>query len=271
MTIKDEEIDELAEKVVLKYSSGIPLDPIEIANKINVDIVYESYEHPFKGFICYDGKRFYIILNKVLLKNINYSNARYTISHELGHYFLGHHRNRLKQGESFAFQSKTNLPMDKKLLENQAEYFGGALLMPKTKFIEYYDLIKKEGFAAILDLKSYFDVSITSAAIRFNKLDLSPCVSISWNEKGISGKGISNKFLELLGENARPEIKLNPDRPEFDKVSMYDESSGVKYHRCITPLSSWMYNIPKDFSNQFFLIEETQQYSYGNLTLLRPI
>lgn len=271
MVINNDEIDELAERVIQKYSGKIPVNPCEIADKINVKIIYESYNHSFKGFICYNGKEFFIILNKNLLKSINYTNARYTMSHELGHYFIGYHRNRLKQGESFAFQDSSLIPTDRRLLEGQAEQFAASLLMPKTNFIDYYNESNKKGFAAILNLKAYFDVSITSAAIRFNKLNITPCITISWNENGIMGKGISTKFLELLNIERMPEIKLNPDRPKLEDTLIIDENSRVEFNKCITPLSSWTYNIPKEFSNQFFLIEETFQHVYGNLTVLRPL
>jgi Zn-dependent peptidase ImmA (M78 family) len=271
MIINDDEIDELAHRVIAKYSCGIPVNPFDIAEKISVKIIYEPYDHSFKGFICYNGKGFYIILNKNLLKNLNYSITRYTIAHELGHYFIGAHRNRLKQGESFAFQGAGTIPKDKIYVEAQAEQFAASLLMPKVNYNDHYSESAKEGFAAILDLKNYFDVSITSAAIRFNKLNIAPCITVRWKEDKILGKGISNKFIELLDTEVLPEIKLNPERPKFEESLIEDENSGVKYHRCITPLSSWTYNIPKEFANRLFLIEETFQHSYGNLTLLRPI
>lgn len=270
MRTNKEKIDELAEKVVAKYSTTIPIDPLEIAHKINLNVVSENYEDYFKGFICYDGNQFFIVLNLNQLKDLSYSISRFTFSHELGHYFILSHRNRLKKGESFAFVGKNLISRDKKLVEREAEQFAASLLMPKGHFINYYEKDKKLGFDAIISLKSYFNVSVTSAAIRFVDLNLSPCITVLWEEEGVIYKGVSMKFLKLIESNSI-EVKLNPNRPKFEEAEICHELSGIKYVRSITPISSWTYNLSKDFSNKFFLIEETLSFCNKNLTILYPI
>ena len=268
--INKEGIDELAERVVAKYSTCFPICPLEIADKINVKVVAESYGNHFNGFICYNGSEFHIILNLDQIRDINYASSRYTFSHELGHYFIGAHRKRLKQGESFAFLGKNIKHPEKKTIENEAQHFAAALLMPRTQFINYFNELTTEGFEAIIDLKSYFNVSVTSAAIRFVNLNLTPCITILWKEEGIINKGVSEKFLILVNKRSI-EVKLNPDRPKFEEVIIFHDSSGIEYTKSITPLSSWTYNLSKDFSNQFFLIEETFSFSKANLTILHPV
>ena len=76
MKINKEEIDELAERVVEKYCTTIPINPIEIATKINVKVIVENYKDYFKGFICYNGTEFFIILNLDKLKDLNYAVSR---------------------------------------------------------------------------------------------------------------------------------------------------------------------------------------------------
>lgn len=269
MKINKEEIDELAERVVEKYSSTIPINPIEIAAKINVNVIAECYGHYFKGFICYNGTQFIIILNLDRLKDLSYAISRYTFSHELGHYFIGSHRKRLKQGESFAFIGRDLIPPDKKIVEKEAEQFAASLLMPKTKFVSFYKKLNKNGFSAIIGLKTYFNVSVTSAAIRFVDLNLAPCITIMWKEEGIINKGVSKSFYTLVN-NESLEFKLNPNRPTFDEIKVCHEASGIEYTRLITPLSSWTYNLSKGFANQFFLTEETLYFKRANLTILYP-
>ncbi len=266
-----EEIEELAEKVVAKYSSCIPIDPLEIAKKISVKVFHESYEECFHGNILLIGREFYILLNSNYLVELNYSNSRYTFAHELGHYFIKTHRDRIKNGESFAFGGKKINIDDKKKIEQEAEQFAASLLMPRTEFIKYFKNLEKIGFEAILDIKNYFNTSITSAAIRFNTLDIAPCITITWNEDGIKGKGVSKRFSKLVGDKYTIEIKLNPNRPLIEEEDIYYEASNITYKKSITLLSAWTYTVPKEISNKFLLIEETLSYKYGNLTLLRPL
>ncbi len=268
---KMEEIEILAEKVVAKYSTTIPINPLEIAKGINVKVFFESYEECFVGNILLLGKEFHILLNANSLGNINYSRTRYTFAHELGHYFIKPHRDRIKKGESLAFTNEgTSIP-DKEKIEAEAEQFAASLLMPRTQFIDYFNQLGKIDFEAILDLKNYFDVSINTALIRFNRLNLTPCITVSWSDRGIKGKGVSKKFLELLDNKYSIKIKLNPDRPLIEEEDIYYEPSGIVYKRSITLLSYWTYSIPKEIANGFLMIEETLSYKYGNLTLLRPL
>src|SRR5690606_17852300 len=106
---------------------------------------------------------------------------------------------------------------------------------------------------------------------RFNKLNLTPCVTIYWNKDKILGKGISDKFLEFLDNKYTVEIKINLNRPLIDVEDVYYEPSDITYTRSITLLSSWTYSVPKVISNDFLIIEETLNYKHGNLTILRPL
>lgn len=270
MEISSEEIDELAERIVSKYSTQYPIDPFQIAARLKIEVIEGNFEKHFKGLIKYVNRRFYILLNLDLLIKAHYAIARYTCSHELGHFFLKKHRNKLKLGQSIAFSGSCLNYSEKKTLENEAQQFAASLLMPKNHFKTTYIDYGKQGFEAIFALKSLYDVSVTTAMIRFVKLDLEPTVSITWTEQDILNKGISKSFLLAIGDHDIS-IKLNLDRPLLEEEVIVDELTGINYHRSITPLSSWSYNLPKSFSNQFFVVEETMYTKYYNLTLIRAM
>jgi len=266
-----EEIENLAEKVLKKYSTCLPVEPLEIAKKLTLKVLFEPYENYFRGNILLLGREFYILLNSEILKDINYTGARYTLAHELGHYFIKTHRDRIKKGEPLAFSGKEVNSENKKIIEREAEQFAASLLMPRIKVINYFKNTKSRGFELVIGIKSFFNVSMTSAAIRYNRLNLTPSITVSWSLKGIIGKGVSEKFLELLNNDYSLQIKINPDRPKYDEEEIINKESGIKYYRSITPLSSWVYDVPKGISNEIFLIEETLYYKHGNLTVLRPL
>ncbi|WP_350292479.1 ImmA/IrrE family metallo-endopeptidase [uncultured Croceitalea sp.] len=270
MEIPSEEIDELAERIISKYSTQYPIDPYEIAEKLGIEVIEGKFGKYFRGLIKYLNCRFYILLNFDLLKKAHYALARYTCSHELGHFFLKKHRNRLKLGQSIAFSGSSLKSFEKKILESEAQQFAASLLMPKNHFKTSYIEFGKQGFEAIFALKSYYNVSVTTALIRFVRLDLEPTVSITWTEQGILNKGVSNSFASIIGNNGLS-IKLNLQRPLLEEKIKVDKLTKIEYHQSITPLSSWSYNLPKEFANEFFVIEETMYTKYYNITLLRII
>ncbi|MEQ6118923.1 ImmA/IrrE family metallo-endopeptidase [Reichenbachiella sp. MALMAid0571] len=270
MEISNQEIDDIAEKIIKKYSKQFPVDPIEIAQSVGIEIIEGSRDYPFKGLIRRQDGIFYIILNMHILENVNYSMCRYTISHELGHYFIRHHRNKLKKGESIAFTGKDSANPKKKMLEDQAQQFAASLLMPKSQFIKYFTQIEETGFLSIIRLKEHFNVSITSATIRFTHLNLEPAISILWKDSEIINKGISDSFREILNLDD-VKIKLNLDRPKFEEEEVSNSKTGIRFYTSITPLSSWVHNVDKNWSNSFFVIEETFYCKHWNLTLLRPM
>lgn len=267
-----DDIEDLAQRVVFKYSKSLPTDLVRIAEKINVKIIFEPYQDHFKGFICFDGQFFYIILNSQTLTNINYTEARFTLAHEFGHYFIGTHRNKLKSGESFAFTGTGTLE-ERKKLEREADQFAASLLMPKAFFTNQYQKINVTGFGAILSLSKQFEVSITSCLIRFNTLDILPCISVVWTNTTIKGKGVSIKFndiLKSLGYSDEVKIKINPKRSQLEKKNVLHEQTQLTYSRSITPLSSWIYDIDPLIGNEYFIVEETLVSSRVNITLLYP-
>lgn len=270
MEIPSEEIDELAERIISKYSTEFPIDPFQIATKLEIDVIEGNYGRYFRGLIKYANRRFYILLNLDFLKKSYYSVARYTCSHELGHYFLKKHRNRLKLGQSIAFSGSSLENAEKKTFEKEAQQFAASLLMPKNHFKSSYVEFGKQGFEAICALKLFYGVSVTTAMIRLVKLNLEPILSITWTEQGILNKGVSDSFVLAIG-GRELFVKLNLDRPLLEEDVIIDELTGIKYHRSITPLSSWSYNLPKNFSNEFFVVEETMYTKYYNMTLIRTI
>ncbi len=267
MEITTDDIDELAERIVLKYSTEFPINPIQIASKLKIEVIEGNYETFFKGLIKYENGCFYILLNLDILKNRRYVMARYTCSHELGHFFLPNHRRRLKLGQSIAFSRSELKDSSKKAIEDEAQQFAASLLMPKTHFNTSYIEFGKYGFEAIFALKTYYDVSVTTAIIRFTHLNLEPSISILWTDQGIINKGVSKGFEMAIG-NRKVAVKLNLERPLFDEQEIIDDLTQIHYFRSITPLSSWSYNLPKDFSNECFVIEETMYSKWYNLTLL---
>ena len=124
-------IKELAEFVALEHSSiVVPLH--EIAAEEKVPIFYDNYENAFDGLLIHD-REFYIHLNTARGNKEDTPRGRFTLAHELGHYFIDNHRVGLKSGLLHPHGSMNHRGSHQKI-EREADYFASCLLMPGVRF-----------------------------------------------------------------------------------------------------------------------------------------
>jgi Zn-dependent peptidase ImmA (M78 family) len=149
----------------------------DIADFEDVPVHYDNYEDAFDGMLLYDieGRDFHIHIN---LDNGNSQcskRGRFTLAHELGHFFLDEHRLGLKYGLLEPHASFHNVNQ-KSLIEEEADYFASCLLMPKDKFRNYSAEYrrqtgnKKFSFDTILGLSESFQSSVLATLIRFGEI-----------------------------------------------------------------------------------------------------
>lgn len=90
------QIKDLAEFIALEHNEIItPLN--KIAELEEVPVFYDDYENAFDGTLVYDDG-FYIHINLSLGNSADSQRGRFTLAHELGHYFIDSHRTALKDG-----------------------------------------------------------------------------------------------------------------------------------------------------------------------------
>jgi len=124
----------LAEYIALQYNEKItPLDKIVVDEELNV--FYDNYEvNTFDGMTIFDNGRFYVHLNIDKGNRPNSERGRFTLAHELGHYFIDAHRIGLKNGLLEPHPSEINKKQFT-TIEREADYFASCLLMPESRFI----------------------------------------------------------------------------------------------------------------------------------------
>lgn len=102
---------------------------------------------------------------------------RFTIAHELGHFFLGHGKKEGIMLDTFTLY-RNNLSKDgTQKQEVEANAFAAALLMPRTEvrkiLDEYYAEFGQNNVVKIIEeMAKHFNVSQISMAIRLNRLSL---------------------------------------------------------------------------------------------------
>lgn len=114
----------------LAESNGIttvPLDLKALCHLLGIGINYLPLENNLSGRLTHDGSRWVINVNA--LHHVR--RQRFTIAHELAHYFL--HRNSQENYEDLYFHRGKNYTQH----ELEADNFAGALLMPKEQLINF--------------------------------------------------------------------------------------------------------------------------------------
>jgi Zn-dependent peptidase ImmA (M78 family) len=177
LPIRKTQISKLAEFIAKEFSDK----NITLLNKIakieDVPVHYDNYEDAFDGTLLYDPDRsdFQIHINLDNGNTEKSKRGRFTLAHELGHFFLDEHRLGLKYGLIELHASFHNLN-HKSRIEEEADYFASCLLMPKEKFRNHSADYKKQtrnnkfSFNNIYALSESFQASVLSTLIRFGEV-----------------------------------------------------------------------------------------------------
>jgi Zn-dependent peptidase ImmA (M78 family) len=123
----------LAEEISNYYFPEGIIYPEKIAADSGITFSYGNYGDAFDGLIECLSHEFHIYVNIDRLVHSQTTRARFTFAHELGHYFIDHHRNALKIGRSPSHCSKTGF-VSRNLAEREADFFASCLLLPETRF-----------------------------------------------------------------------------------------------------------------------------------------
>ncbi len=178
----------------LKITS-LPIDPIEIAE--NEDIAVEPMppdNQGVSGMLLKSGDQFGIAY-ATHIKNEGFQ--RFSIAHELGHYFIPGHPEQLiplSSGQHFSRAGFTS----KEDIEIEADHFAAGLLMPKFLFMKE---VSKAGYGldAVESLSEKCITSITATAIRYAQLsDIQTAIVISSNDS-IDYAFMSDSLKEMKG------------------------------------------------------------------------
>ncbi len=169
-------IKKLAEFIALQFDEKIiPLEKI-VADEM-LEVFYDNYEkNTFDGMTIFDKGNFYIHLNLDNGNRVDKERGRFTLAHELGHYFIDTHRIGLKNGLLQPHPSHTNKAQFLSI-EREADYFAACLLMPEERFCK--DIQNRKFGIEVIDLlRSEYKVSRTACALRFADIGNCPLLVV---------------------------------------------------------------------------------------------
>lgn len=175
--------------------TSLPIDPLAIAAAHDIQTTPMSSDTiGVSGFLMKQGDNFGIGYSTRL---DNQGLINFTVSHELGHYFLpGHVRLLFGTGDTI-HKSRSGF-ISSEQHERQADYFAANLLMPQNLFLPQLRRVRP-GFAGIEELANLCNTSLTSTAIRFAALAEDPVAVVVSSGDRIDFCFMSEAFREIRG------------------------------------------------------------------------
>lgn len=180
------EIAELAQSLADYYFPDAWIDPQPVIQRLGITLSFNYYGDSFDGMLECRRSRFHIYCNLSRVGNSTNGRARFTLGHELGHYFIDDHRNALRSGKvpshpSFCSDSQPDLAV-----EMEANHFASHLLMPQDRVAKLISPNRQMvSLGDISSLETAFRVSFQSAAIRvIDTAQYVMCAGVMWRPDG---------------------------------------------------------------------------------------
>lgn len=254
----------MAEAIAEEHFNNNRTDLFAILAEKNIKLIKGNYEDYFLGNLVHHSRKFYMYLNMDQLSENQQPRMRFTIAHELGHFFIDDHRNLLKKGTSLSFNTNHN----NLIIEKEANHFASFLLMPPEKFKSCAKNFQP-GIETVLRLSQSFESSIDSTVIQYLKLDNCAGLMIRWNEdNSIKSWLCSPSLCKLAGINSRPYLRtINGYFGEL-KAQFVKEGLFSIQERAIN-LSTWLPAITPNSNQDVLGLEQTIKLGkHGGLILI---
>jgi len=202
-----------------------PVDPLKILQAERQLILAEGddYKDAFDGRLNYVGPRFLLCYNTKYNQWPHqgelHPKVRFTLGHELGHYFIENHRrylvnHRKPHGSYTEFQTNS-------IVEREADSFASGLLMPGYLLSPHINQIINPSLDHVREAARIFDVSLTALLVRWVQLSHFPCATLCVRSNRIQWGFASNPFMAaglyramtgqaVIGQDAGIFIKADP-------------------------------------------------------------
>ena len=259
-------LDVLAFDVWNEWSGVTPTSVHSIASELELGPSYADFGTDFDGILEHRAGRFHIYCNTTEGKYLHHPRVRFTLAHELGHYFIDEHRNALRAGQA-PKPTFLDRPNDDPV-EHEANAFAASLLMPKREFRDALNSVPS-GLKGILDLGSSFGVSKQSAALRYANASGRECAIVMFRNGSPHWWEVSPQ----LDVNGLSRIKIQKGSIPPDSatgMALADSpNQASEPHITNTLASSWFGGVTCGSQRDVFLRESAVRLgSFGVLTLL---
>ncbi len=247
-----------------------PVDPFAIvhAEREQIHAEGDDFRDCFDGRLSFHGGRFLLLYNTKYdawpRQSAHHPKVRFTVAHELGHFYLDRHRAFLvKRRQPLGFVTEFETDQE---IERQADSFAAGLLMPKYLVAPRINCDLEITLDGIKQAAGIFDVSLTSMMVRWTQLSDFPtatlCVRggrIQWGFVSerfrLSGLWRARRSAAVSSSDARAFIQLEPS------FSHFRQDAGTGY------ASQWLDGDVERLSVQEFYV--VIPYSQSMMVFLR--
>ena len=263
------EIAELAAAVAGEHCPEGMTQPERIARAKRITLSFGPYGDAFDGMLEHREGRFHVYCNLDRSGSADAPRARFTLAHELGHYFIDDHRNALAAGQAPAHRSLCDYE-SANLAEQEADCFAANLLMPAERFA-LKAKAAPPGLAGVISLAEAFGASLTAAAIRYAACDISPCAVVKWTWRRYAWKWLSSSTFRARYRRTVEAPDRLPDDSPTARALAGEKPPAEGYFQAGTTAASWFPRVPAGEHRDIIFIEQAIPLgAFGVLTLLYP-
>lgn len=217
----DAQIETLADEVVAAFGLATPIDLEAIAREEGIELAEGDYGEEFHGRIEYLAEvGVFIIYHPCIAPSQYPSRVRFSIAHELGHFYIPQHREILVRGRFHYSQEGFR---HKNEIERQADTFAAALLIP-TRLLK--ERMGQRGFLTltqILTLAADCRSSAQATAFRYTRFTREPHLALV-SENGKVLYGFASEEARIWGFGKLRDIPV----PEGAATRKTSTNSGIQ-------------------------------------------
>lgn len=262
-SVRATELAELAEAVAETHCGSGTIEPAAIIVRKGLCLCVDHYEDAFDGMLEYEAGQFYVHCNLDRDNAPESPRGRFTLSHELAHYFIDEHRNNLIAGAP-PHPSCSDRASGDVLVEREADFFASRLLLPEGRFASACRRLPV-GLGAVKQIAEQFQVSLSCAAVRIVSAEVFPCVLIKWSSEGFCWRWCSHSFWDygyrwtVKSLEAFPRDSATARCASAETPQLFESTTTAAYVFPAVPQRS--------FQNLILREEAISLGKYGQLTL----
>ncbi len=256
---------DLAEGVWQEFSRDVPVYLDSIVEDNELSMSYGDYGEAFEGLIEHRSGWFHIYINTAR-NQFGSPRMRFTLGHELGHFFIDEHRNALASGKP-PHPSFPNRPSDNPA-EQEANLFSSHLLMPTKQYKASIKTVKS-GLQAVRDIASTFQVSVQCTALRYVVGSGRPCAVIMFRNGAKPWWGVSPELESMGLAWIRDLDREFPQDFATARAKAADPKKPIEIYANPTVAEMWFGNVASGGTRNVVLHEESMRLGQrGVLTML---
>lgn len=260
------EIADLSESIADENQAKDGSTDLEgLLKKKGITVSYGHYDDAFCGMIECIDHRFHIYCNLNQVGMRNSGRARFTIAHELGHYFIDDHRQSLIGGVQLHGSNIDYHPRNP--IEQEADCFASSLLMPEGQIRK---LVKRSsGLTSIMAIQRRHKASVMASAARYCRLDAEPIAIVHWKSDKYGWKLLSTAIREANLRKTIEKINEIDDGSATSRAMKGEEPPACGYFETATSASRWFPYVGEASRTNVLLKEQAIRLGdHGVLTAL---